>query len=127
MQESINRSVDILHTLEMHMTNVLELQLGQHWTGVLSMQAVCIDKIGQKRTAVYQLDRPGAQVPLLLPTVNAGNQPVEGSSAFSHVQSLSKEKNVPKDVKQKLSSLLAAEFSKKVRAGVHCLHARHGH
>lgn len=79
----------------------------------LYLQAVCIDKVGQKRTAVYQLDRPGAQVPLLLPTVNAGNQ-TGGSSAFSHVQSLSKEKNVPKDVKQKLSSLLAAEFSKKV-------------
>ncbi|KAK9867090.1 hypothetical protein WJX84_006946 [Apatococcus fuscideae] len=85
----------------------------------LTVQAVCIDKVGQKRTAVYQLDRPGAQVPLLLPTVNAGNQTGEGSSAFSHVQSLSKEKNVPKDVKQKLSSLLAAEFSKKVYVTVY--------
>ncbi len=75
-----------------------------------NVQAVTIDKVGQKRTAVYPLDRPGNQMPLLLPTVNAGGQ----TAAFSHVQSLSKAPNVSNDVKQKLSSLLAAEFSKKV-------------
>ena len=83
------------------------------------LQAVNVDKIGQKRTAVYPMDRPGQQAPLLLPTVHAQGS---SSAALSHVQSLSKAPNVTNDIKQKLSSLLAAEFSRKVRSVAISLH-----
>ena len=70
------------------------------------------------RIADYALDHLGDQPMLMLPT--------HGGKAATAQRRLYKSLStgLPEDLKQKLVSLLAAEFSKKVRAGgAHCLGA----
>lgn len=70
-------------------------------------------RMGTSQIAHYDLDRLGVQAPLHLPT--ADSSAVKGGS-IDQMQTLQDNMpDMPDDVKQRLASLLAAEFSKKVR------------
>ena len=82
--------------------------------GVGSLQARVKGRLGQSQVAHYNLDRLGVQHALHLPSMES----TPGSSGnINRFQTLQDSMpDMPDDVKQRLTSLLAAEFSKKV----HC-------
>ncbi len=79
-----------------------------------SVQARVKGRLGQSQVAHYNLDRLGVQHALHLPSMES----TPGSSGnINRFQTLQDSMpDMPDDVKQRLTSLLAAEFSKKV----HC-------
>jgi len=81
---------------------------------VASLQARVKGRLGQSQVAHYNLDRLGVQHALHLPSVES----TPGSSGnINRFQTLQDSMpDMPDDVKQRLTSLLAAEFSKKVLA-----------
>ena len=98
--------------------------VGEHEHGCLygvcvGVQARVKGRLGQSQVAHYNLDRLGVQHALHLPSVES----TPGSSGNIHrFQTLQDNMpDMPDDVKQRLTSLLAAEFSKKVQQ--RCIHA----
>ena len=80
------------------------------------MQARVKGRLGQSQVAHYNLDRLGVQTALHLPSTES----TPGSSGnISRYQTLQDTMpDMPDDVKQRLTSLLAAEFSKKVSSSL---------
>ena len=80
----------------------------------LDVQARVKGRLGQSQVAHYNLDRLGVQTALHLPSTES----TPGSSGnISRYQTLQDTMpDMPDDVKQRLASLLAAEFSKKVHS-----------
>ena len=75
------------------------------------MQARVKGRLGQSQVAHYNLDRLGVQSALHLPSMESTPGSSGNISRFQTLQDTMPD--MPEDVKQRLASLLAAEFSKK--------------
>ena len=90
------------------------------------MQARVKGRLGQSQVAHYNLDRLGVQSALHLPSMESTPGSSGNISRFQTLQDTMPD--MPEDVKQRLASLLAAEFSKKAEVQAlsplwHCLQA----
>ena len=81
--------------------------------GCARLQARVKGRLGQSQVAHYNLDRLGVQSALHLPSMESSPGSSGNISRFQTLQDTMPD--MPDDVKQRLASLLAAEFSKKAR------------
>lgn len=90
-------------------------------TPVRRMQARVKGRLGQSQVAHYNLDRLGVQTALHLPSTESNPGSSGNISRYQTLQDTMPD--MPDDVKQRLTSLLAAEFSKKVSSS-HCFEGK---
>lgn len=66
---------------------------------------------GRPFVASYELDKLGTKHPLNVPSAN---KTFSGNSTLSEMRALERDMNVPDSLKERVASVLASEFSKKV-------------
>ena len=70
------------------------------------------NRVGRPFAATYELDKLGSKAPLNLPSAT---KTFSGNSTLERVRTLQRDSNVPNSLKERVASVLASEFSKKVR------------
>lgn len=79
------------------------------------------NRLGRPFAASYELDKLGSKPPLNLPSAN---KTFNSNSALERVRTMRDMTNVPDSLKERVASVLASEFSKKVgpssRSGSQC-------
>lgn len=78
----------------------------------MCVQAHVQNRLGRPYAASYELDKLGAKPPLNLPSAN---KTFSSNGALERVRTMRDMTNVPDSLKERVASVLASEFSKKVQ------------
>lgn len=87
-----------------------------------SSQAHVQHRVGRPFAASYEVDKLGTKPPLNLPSAN---KTFSSNSTLERVRTMQRDlTNVPNSLKERVASVLASEFSKKVQSPPQCKNSR---